>query len=539
MFIPKLFPYWPERLFDKLKAQGDALDAIAEIDSVWAMEPKAAGALRKTLDRIDLRAHADEFAKMSAAENAEPQDGEKDQKPYVTDENGIACICISGVLTKRPISWGRNTSTVLVRRAVRLASSDEKARAIALIIDSPGGQVAGTADLAEDVRAARAKKPVGAYIEDMGCSAAYWIASQADFIDCNSTAQVGSIGTLIAIEDRSKAFEMAGVKTHVIATGRMKGIGTAGVAIESDQLDDLRREVEESNDEFVRAVSIARGLSSSEIRALEAKVFVGKNALKRKLVDHVGTIDQFFERIQNEFAQSSHSKGGAERSHPRGKAKDDKPTEPRRAAFSLPGLGAAKTIGAADADPAKEKFMKNEAQGEAIAEGEQGSSDPSAFGENGKAAAETDFEMFCRANGIETISDLSRLQSIVDLGRRHEAQIRSEAQTQAIRAYGPEVGRKLSAQCEALAVDTVVAMRDGWKAEADAKFGIEKDGKSSVRKSAPLPLAISAEPETKGQRLWDRLGKEQQAVAEKMGITGESERERFASLYLNTQEGEK
>lgn len=64
--------------------------------------------------------------------------------------------------------------------------------------------MAGTDDLARDVKAASRAKPLWAHIEDMGASAAYWVASQASKITANSeTALVGSIGTLQVIHDHT------------------------------------------------------------------------------------------------------------------------------------------------------------------------------------------------------------------------------------------------------------------------------------------------------------------------------------------------
>ena len=80
------------------------------------------------------------------------------------------------------------------QRLVEQAAEDPVVAAILLRVDSPGGTVAGVSDLAEAVYAARKVKPVSAYISDLGASAAYYIASQAQRLYADSDALVGSIG---------------------------------------------------------------------------------------------------------------------------------------------------------------------------------------------------------------------------------------------------------------------------------------------------------------------------------------------------------
>jgi ClpP class serine protease len=117
--------------------------------------------------------------------------------------SGIAGIAMAGQITKGDSSYG-GCSSVRVRKAVRKAVNDDQVTAILLHIDSPGGTVAGTGDLADDVAAADKRKPVYCYVEDLGASAAYWVGSQARRVYANPTAMIGSIGTVAVVEDSSR-----------------------------------------------------------------------------------------------------------------------------------------------------------------------------------------------------------------------------------------------------------------------------------------------------------------------------------------------
>ncbi len=80
-------------------------------------------------------------------------------------------------------------------------------KAVFLDIDSPGGTVAGTPELAAAVASLNERKPVYAFSSGLMCSAAYWIASQARAIYATPSAQVGSIGVVQAVIDNSAALD--------------------------------------------------------------------------------------------------------------------------------------------------------------------------------------------------------------------------------------------------------------------------------------------------------------------------------------------
>lgn len=206
--------------------------------------------------------------------------------------SSIAVVPIGGTMMKSEPSMG-GTSTVQVRRDVRAAADDPNVSGILLRIDSPGGTVAGTADLAADVRAARRKKPVWAQVEDGAASAAYWVASQTDAIYANAgTALVGSIGTLFTVYDASAAAEKEGVKAMVFATGPLKGAGFPGAPITEEQSGYFQRLVNETQSHFDAAVQKGRGMTATQLAAVRTGgVFPAGEALALKLIDGIRSTD--------------------------------------------------------------------------------------------------------------------------------------------------------------------------------------------------------------------------------------------------------
>lgn len=214
---------------------------------------------------------------------------------YELTDDGVAVIDLSGPLTKYETSFQSffgGTSTVRARATLRDAARDPRVHAILLRIDSPGGTVAGTSDLAEAIKAADARKPVHAYIEDLGASAAYWLASQARRVSANTSAEVGSIGVFAVLEDTSGAYAKEGVKVHVVKAGAFKGLGVPGTAITDAQLSEVQRQVDAIGDIFVTAIASGRQLPLKRVKELaDGRVHIAQAAKDLGLIDEVGTLE--------------------------------------------------------------------------------------------------------------------------------------------------------------------------------------------------------------------------------------------------------
>jgi signal peptide peptidase SppA len=256
-----------------------------EYVGVWAIDPTRGAALWDLARRTDLKRHV--------AENAPPKLRSDVQTISSRDGTTVAVVMLTGTLMKAVSSMDGGTSTVAARREIRRAAADPSVSAILIAIDSPGGTVSGTADLAAEVKAAAKAKPVWAQVEDLGASAAYWVASQADKVFANDrTALVGSIGTLAVVYDQSKAAEDAGVKTLVFGTGPLKGAGAPGAPVTDEQQAYIRGIVEDAQVSFDAAVRRGRGLTDKQLAdAKTGGVFGASEALGMKLIDGIQSFD--------------------------------------------------------------------------------------------------------------------------------------------------------------------------------------------------------------------------------------------------------
>ena len=263
----------------------DRVPYLAEYFGLWSIEEIAGQQLADLGSRVDINSHLAGEEPLAAMARV--------QKPII--KNGDAgTVELFGPLMKHSSSLSGGTSTVDARRRVRALAEDPDVGSILLHIESPGGTVAGTKELGDEIAKAAQSKRVVAFIEDLGASAAYWLASQASEIYANETAQVGSIGTYLAVRDTSEAFEKAGVKTHVIRAGEFKGLGMPGTKLTEEHIAYLQNRIEEVNEFFLEAVADGRAkLNIDQVRELaDGKTHSAKRATALGLIDGVKTFEE-------------------------------------------------------------------------------------------------------------------------------------------------------------------------------------------------------------------------------------------------------
>lgn len=228
-------------------------------------------------------------------EDAEYRQQRIDRKRGYSISEGVALFQLHGPMTKSDscMSWFYGgMSTVRLRQSLRNAARDPAVRSILIDVDSPGGQVSGTSELAADIAKIRKMKPVVAYVSDMAASAAYWVASQCDAVLTSSTAMIGSIGAYMVVEDTSRMYENRGIKVEVIKSANFKGSGTDGTTITEPQKAEWRRNIKAIHSQFVKAVATGRSMSEKQADDVaDGRCHVGQAAVDLGLADAVCDID--------------------------------------------------------------------------------------------------------------------------------------------------------------------------------------------------------------------------------------------------------
>jgi len=176
-------------------------------------------------------------------------------------------------------------------------------KGIVLNIDSPGGTVSGTNEFALMIKEAIKRKPVWAYVSNLGASAAYWIASAAESITLERTASVGSIGIILTAykdDEEDTVRFVSSVSPRKLSDP------------ESDQgRADLQAHVDELGQIFVNAIAENRGIKEKAILELGGRTIIGVSAVKAGFADSVGTLESVIATLQAQISRGAFESRGA------------------------------------------------------------------------------------------------------------------------------------------------------------------------------------------------------------------------------------
>jgi len=226
-------------------------------------------------------------------------------KPRERKEKAIAVLSLHGVLEPRTslMGWllGNATSTIAFGQAFKAAVSDDRINGILLDIDSPGGRVTGTMELADLIYASRGTKPIVAVANHQADSAAFWAGTAADRLYVSPSGRVGSVGTLAVHQDWSARYEQEGIKEYVVASddSPYKGEWLESQPANEEYLGDLKAMVNDSQKYFTAAVARNRGVSVDDVRANfgKGRDVAAQYAVKHGMADGIATFDDVLGRM--------------------------------------------------------------------------------------------------------------------------------------------------------------------------------------------------------------------------------------------------
>jgi protease-4 len=214
---------------------------------------------------------------------------------YISDgglDNGkekIALVEISGQIFD---------SKDIVRQLSKYRRDDE-IKAILLRIDSPGGAVAPSQEIYDEVLRVRAdNKKIYASMGSLAASGGYYIAVAADRIFANPGTLTGSIGVIMAFGNAEKLMEKIGIEPQVVKSGKYKDVGSPARKMTAEERIYLQRVVNDVHQQFIDAVAKGRNITIKEARKLaDGRVFTGRQALKLKMVDEMGGLEDVIVKL--------------------------------------------------------------------------------------------------------------------------------------------------------------------------------------------------------------------------------------------------
>lgn len=260
----------------------------------WAIDPLKGRAI------VEFLAFAASGQTYSDEQRAE-KIGNPQAKQIRERSGSVEIIRLHGVMSQRiglleQSSGGASSDQV--RQAINAAVANESIKAIMLHIDSPGGSIYGTAELAAAVRSARDVKPVIAMVDSVAASAAYWVASQCTEINLTPGGDVGSIGVYTLHEDLSKALEAEGVKPTFVFAGEHKVEGNPFEPLSDSARQHLQARVDSAYRDFVAAVASGRGVTAKVVESTygQGRTLPARDALAAGMVDRIATFDETLAR---------------------------------------------------------------------------------------------------------------------------------------------------------------------------------------------------------------------------------------------------
>jgi len=184
-------------------------------------------------------------------------------------------------------------STDLAEKTVRLLTKyadDPSIKAIILKIDSPGGGVASSQEIYEEVRRIQSGgKLVVASLGSVAASGGYYIACAAQRIVAHPGTVTGSIGVIVQLANAEELLRKIGVEPVVITSGPFKDSGSPTRALRPEERQVFQALVDDVYQQFVEAVAQGRNLPVDEVRqAADGRIYTGRQAKDLRLVDDLG-----------------------------------------------------------------------------------------------------------------------------------------------------------------------------------------------------------------------------------------------------------
>jgi protease-4 len=194
----------------------------------------------------------------------------------------VAIVRVEGPI----VSSGR------VIEELRDYAKDPSVKAVVLRVESPGGAVAPSQEIYEEVKKLREKKPVIVSMGSVAASGGYYISAPATRIYANPGTITGSIGVIMEIPNVKELMDRIGVRTEVIKSGKHKDLASAFRGVGKEERKILQSVLDEVHGQFIRAVSEGRELDIEKVRKIaDGRIFTGSQAVKLGLVDDIGNME--------------------------------------------------------------------------------------------------------------------------------------------------------------------------------------------------------------------------------------------------------
>lgn len=227
-------------------------------------------------------------------------------KPYNV-RDGVLQIPVMGALINRmAYQVGRYaTGYTYIEKAFTRGMEDANVKAIAFVVDSPGGEAAGNFELVDKIFAARGQKPVKAFVADAAYSGGYSIASAADEIIVTRSGGTGSVGVVTMHVDMSEYLGKIGLKVTFIQAGKHKTDGNSMQPLSAGAEERIQKRIDKTYAVFTSTIARNRAIVEGEVRATEALTYDAEDSISVGFADRIGALEEELASFALEVAQAN------------------------------------------------------------------------------------------------------------------------------------------------------------------------------------------------------------------------------------------
>ncbi|MBD9395604.1 S49 family peptidase [Acidovorax sp. ACV01] len=270
------------------------------ITGVWAIEPEKLREIQ-AIYATHLRGEKIDIAALEAR-MGRPLSNE--QQAYAVEPGGVAVLRMSGIIAPKAnlfmqVSGGM--STQMATKQLESATADPRVCSTVLAMDTPGGNVIGTPEMASAVYELSKIKPIVTHSDGVLASAGYWIGCAANAVYISGpTVQVGSIGVVV---DRSYNPASSSREESIVA-GKYKRLSKSNEPLSDEARAVVQDDVDYVYSLLVDQVAAYRDTTSEQVleRMADGRVFRGQQAIDAGLVDGVLTLDALVESMATDPA---------------------------------------------------------------------------------------------------------------------------------------------------------------------------------------------------------------------------------------------
>jgi protease-4 len=169
---------------------------------------------------------------------------------------------------------------------------NDNIKAIVLRIDSPGGVVAPSQEIYEEVKKTTRTKKVIVSMGSVAASGGYYISAPATKIFANPGTITGSIGVIMKFSNIEGLMGKIGLKAYTLKSGQFKDTGSPNRPMTNEDKAVMQAVIDSIQAQFVAAVAEGRKMPVDTVKAVaDGRIFSGEQALQLKLVDQLGSLE--------------------------------------------------------------------------------------------------------------------------------------------------------------------------------------------------------------------------------------------------------